>query len=462
MGPKKKRRTLPPVKPGIARRHVTKNFSALPGDGICRNGHVLFMYIENERSAAKTIRAVVDRFGFRPTHMQIDTLVTRSIEKFKCLSREVEKQRFDDICREVFRRYVDPPSTVPESESTFPPEPSSTTAPSTVIATSDKRKMDSLCLQDIVEAQNNIKSEVFKSPLVKLNDDNLHTIYLKLENLQPIGSFKLRGACNVLKNMTKKELERGVYTASMGNFSQGLAWMCKKFKVTCDIFAPENACKKKLEATENLGGKVTKVPYDTWWKIVEEQDGYVKTGTFIHPVCNKAVIAGHGTIGLEILDDLPDVDAVIVPYGGGALSCGIATAVKSLRPQTKVYAAEVETGAPFSASLVAGKPTTCTHTPSFVDGISAGGILTNIWPMASRLLDGSIVVSLREVADALKLLVEKNHVVAEGAGAAAVAAALALSGKVGNGKVVCVISGGNIDTKYLVQVLEGKIPDISV
>ena len=153
------------------------------------------------------------------------------------------------------------------------------------------------------------------------------------------------------------------------------------------------------------------------------------------------------------------MDAVIVPFGGGALSCGIATAIKSVRPQTNIYAAEIETGAPFAASLAAGKPTTCTYTQSFVDGIGSNKMLTNIWPMASRLLDGSIVVSVKEVADTIKMILERNHVVAEGAGAAAVAAAL--SGKAGSGTVVCVVSGGNIDTNHLVQIIQGKIPDVS-
>jgi threonine dehydratase len=179
-------------------------------------------------------------------------------------------------------------------------------------------------------------------------------------------------------------------------------------------------------------------------------------GQFIHPVVNRDVIAGNGTIGLEILEDLPDVDAIVVPYGGGGLSCGIAAAVRSLSPSCRIYAAEVDTAAPLRASLAAGEPRTVEHHPSFVDGISGRSVLPDMWPLASRLIHDAIVVSLRNVADTIRMLVERARIVAEGAGAAAVAAAL--SGAAGRGKVVCVVSGGNLDAAKLATILHGEIP----
>ncbi|OGU04014.1 MAG: hypothetical protein A2W29_12605 [Gemmatimonadetes bacterium RBG_16_66_8] len=179
-------------------------------------------------------------------------------------------------------------------------------------------------------------------------------------------------------------------------------------------------------------------------------------GMFIHPVADPAVIAGNGTIGLEILDDLPDVDAVIVPFGGGGLSCGIASAINARKPSVKVFACEVETAAPFAASLAAGSPQTIAHTPSFVDGIGGKSMLPEMWPLASQLLSGSLVVSLAQVASAVRLLVERARVVAEGAGAASVAAAL--TGQAGSGPIVCVISGGNVDTATLGKILGGEVP----
>ncbi|XP_067672368.1 L-threonine ammonia-lyase-like [Haliotis asinina] len=318
---------------------------------------------------------------------------------------------------------------------------------------------DKVCLQDVEKARSRIRHSIKRTPLVPLNihkTDSETKIYLKLENLHPIGSFKLRGACNAVELLPKAKLNRGVYTASAGNFSQGLAWNAQRHGIPCEVVVPEHAPKAKLEPTERLGGKVTRVPYDTWWKVIMEHKYDDACGTFIHPVCDSAVIAGNGTIGLEILEDLQEVDSIIVPYGGGGLSSGIALAVKGLRPDTKVYAVEVETAAPLSAALAAGKPVPCSYTASFVDGMGSKSVLDEMWPLVSTVLDGSIVVSLEDVANAVRLLAERNHVIAEGAGAAAVAAAL--KGKVGEGNIVCIISGGNIDTDVLIKILQGKTP----
>jgi threonine dehydratase len=296
-----------------------------------------------------------------------------------------------------------------------------------------------------------------RTPLVRLNaGEGPADIYLKLENLQPIGSFKLRGAGNAMLAANPARLADGVYTASAGNMAQGVAWVAHYLGIPCSVIVPDSAPATKLEAIERLGGTVVKVPYDRWWRVIMEHEYPGIRGLFVHPVADPAVIAGNGTIGLEILEDLPDVAAIVVPFGGGGLSSGIASAAKARRPEVRVFAAEVETAAPLTASLAAGRAVAIERTPSFVDGIGGKSILEEMWPLVSRLLDGALVVTLRQIVDAIRLMVERTRVVAEGAGGAAVAAALA--GKAGGGKVVCVVSGGNIDTDKLMAVLRGEIP----
>ena len=296
-----------------------------------------------------------------------------------------------------------------------------------------------------------------RTPLVRLNAAEASPeIWLKLENLQPIGSFKLRGAGNAIALLPRESLANGVYTASAGNMAQGVAWSARRLGVPCTVIVPEHAPQTKLDAIERLGASIVRLPFDDWWNVLVNHGHQDIGGTFIHPVSDPAVIAGNGTIGLEILEDLPDVATVLVPYGGGGLSCGIASALRALAPGVKVVACEIETAAPLAASLAAGTPCQIAYTPSFVDGIGAKGVLEEMWPLASRLLDGSCVVSLAETAAAVKLLVERNRVVAEGAGATPVAAAL--RGKASGAKVVCVVSGGNIDAKKLAIILGGGIP----
>ena len=310
-------------------------------------------------------------------------------------------------------------------------------------------------LDDIMAARERIAGSAIRTPLVPLNiDDAPAEIYLKLENLQPIGSFKLRGAGNAMRLAGKGALARGVYTASAGNMAQGVAWNARQLGVRCDMVVPEHAPATKLAAIERLGGHVIKVPFDDWWRVIIEHRYPAVEGVFIHPVSDPNVIAGNGTIGLEILEDLPDVDAVIVPYGGGGLSSGIATAIRAQKPDTKIYACEVETAAPLKAALEAGSPQTIDYTPSFVDGIGGKSVLEEMWPLVRSVIDDSIVVSLSAVASALKLLVERNRVIAEGAGAASVAAAL--SGAASGKKIVAVVSGGNIDFDKLVAVMSGE------
>jgi threonine dehydratase len=309
-------------------------------------------------------------------------------------------------------------------------------------------------LEEIHAAAGRIAGSVQRSPLIRLNSDAAPAdIYLKLENLQPIGSFKLRGAGNALATAPRDQLARGVYTASAGNMAQGVAWHARRLGIPCTVIVPDDAPQIKRAAIARLGARLIAVPYATWWQVLLDRAYPGMEGVFIHPVSDRAVMAGNGTIGLEILDELPGVDAVLVPFGGGGLSCGIASAIRALKPRAQVYGCEVATAAPLAAALAAGAPQSITRTPSYVDGIGGQSVLPEMWPLASRLLAGALVVALSEVSTAVRLLVERNHVVAEGAGAAPVAAAL--GGQAPGGTVVCVVSGGNIDSGTLARLLAG-------
>lgn len=307
-------------------------------------------------------------------------------------------------------------------------------------------------LEQIREARETIAVTAIRTPLVRLNvPDAPAEIYLKLENLQPIGAFKIRGAANAMLRRPREELKEGVLTASAGNMAQGVAWCARQIGVPCTVIAPETAPETKIAAIERLGGRVIKTDFASWWKAYETRSFPGEDGVFIHAFDDPMVMAGNGTIGLEILEDLPDVDAVVIPWGGGGLTCGIASATRALKPETKIFAAEVATAAPLSASWIAGSPQQVDYQPSFVDGIGSKTVFPNMFTHARKLIDGVLVSELDEVARALTLIAERNRVIAEGAGATPVAAVLA--GKAGMGKVVCVVSGGNIDVGPLTRIL---------
>jgi threonine dehydratase len=313
-----------------------------------------------------------------------------------------------------------------------------------------------ILIEEIRTAQKRIQNIAIRTPLLGMEiQDAPCEIFLKLENLQPIGSFKLRGSGNAIQMASPEMLSDGVFTASAGNMAQGVAWNAKRLGIPCSVVVPDHAPETKLNAIRRLGGSIIKVPFDEWWQVLLTRKFERCKGLFIHPVSDPAVIAGNGTIGLEVLEDLPEVDVVLIPYGGGGLSSGIASAIRALKPATKIFACEVETASPLSVSLQAGEPRPVNYTASFVDGIGGKSILAEMWPMVRDLLDGSIVMPLNAVASAIRLLAERNHVVAEGAGATPVAAAL--SGKAGSGKIVCVVSGGNIDPAVFARILNKEI-----
>jgi threonine dehydratase len=310
-------------------------------------------------------------------------------------------------------------------------------------------------LAEIEAARGRIAGSVVRTPLVRLHVDVPAEIYLKLENLQPINSFKIRGAANAVMLAPASARAKGLVTASAGNMAQGIAWTARELGVPATIVVPDHAPDAKVAAIERLGGRVLKVPYDAWWNIIVTGHLDGQDGLFVHPVQDPAVMAGNGTIGLEILEDLPDPDAVVIPYGGGGLTTGIASAVKALRPGTKIITAEPDTAAAMAAAFAAGHPVDVDYSPSFVDGSGSRRVLDSMWPLVAPLVDDALAIPVAEVAAAVRTLAERVRVIAEGAGALAPAAAL--SGRAGTGKVVCVISGGNINLAKLAEILGGSL-----
>jgi threonine dehydratase len=312
-------------------------------------------------------------------------------------------------------------------------------------------------LEDIYRARDTIAGVALRTPLVRLEADGDAEIHLKLETLQPVNSFKIRGAGNAVLQATDEELAGGVVTASAGNMAQGVAYAARIRGVHSTIVVPEGAPQTKIAAVERFGGTVVKLPYDEWWDVLVNGRYEGADGLFVHPVDDDRVMAGNGTIGLELLEDLPDLDAVLVPYGGGGLIAGIASAVKTSHPEVRFYSVEPETGAPASASREAGEPVEVDYIRSFVDGAGSRSLILPVWERHARdLIDDAFTVSLDETAAAVRLIAERLRVIAEGAGALATAAALA--GKAGTGKVVCIVSGGNIDPQVFGRILAGETP----
>jgi threonine dehydratase len=302
-------------------------------------------------------------------------------------------------------------------------------------------------LSAVRDASGAVYRAAVRTPLVRIDLSDLGgplpEVYLKLEVLQPIGSFKIRGAYNVLRQLTPGQLKDGVWTVSAGNAAQGVALAARTVGARCSVMVMDTAPDAKIRAIERLGATIVPASYDECWRTVVEHGSDRMSGYFVHPFDDDRFIAGNGTVALEILEDLPGVDAIVAPLGGGGLLAGIAAAVAELRPGTRIFAAEPETAAPFSASLAEGRPVYFdAWKPSFVDGAGGKSVLETMWPLLSTLA-GSIVVSLDEAARAMRLVAERARVIAEGAAGCAVAAAI--SGKAGRGQIVAVVSGGNID-----------------
>jgi threonine dehydratase len=301
-----------------------------------------------------------------------------------------------------------------------------------------------ISIETVREAAGHVYRAAIRTPLVRVDVPGPSRLYLKLENLQPIGSFKIRGAYNAVRQLPEKARGQGVWTVSAGNAAQGVALAARELGARCSVLVMDTAPETKLQAIARLGAHIVQAPYEECWRTVEEHRSDRMQGTFVHPFDDDHFISGNGTIALELLEDLPDLDTVVAPIGGGGLLCGIGSVMRALRPGVKVLAAEPETAAPLSASLAAGRPE---YFPgwraSFVDGAGGRSVIPTMWPLLGAWVDGSVVVSLQEAARAMRLVAERARVIAEGAAACAVAAALRAAPD--GGRIVAVVSGGNID-----------------
>jgi threonine dehydratase len=315
-----------------------------------------------------------------------------------------------------------------------------------------------ISLDSIREAATSVYDVVVRTPLVRLEVPGSPTgapeIYLKLETLQPIGSFKIRGARNAVGHLSPAQLAQGVWTVSAGNAAQGVALAARMAGAACSVMVMDTAPETKLRAIQALGATIVKTPYEECWRTVERHGSDRMQGHFVHPFDDDHFISGNGTLGLEILEDLPDVDAVIAPMGGGGLLAGIAAALRSTRPEACIYAAEPETAAPLSLSFERNAASVFDKWQgSFVDGAGGRSVLTAMWPLMKELVEGSLVVSLDDAARAMKRVADRVHVIMEGAAACAVAAALSAEfAHRGHKKVVAVVSGGNIDLARFAQL----------
>jgi len=309
---------------------------------------------------------------------------------------------------------------------------------------------------EISAAESRLAGLALRTPLIRLNYPETEAeIYLKLENLQPVGAFKIRSMGNILKSTDAGKLRHGVYTASSGNSGFALAWLARHLGIPATVYVPDTAPEGKIASIRRAGAQIKVSPYADWWDIIRNHGLDSEQGFFVDAVCDPAAIAGNATIGLEIVHDLPGVDTIIVPFGGGGVSCGIASGVHALKPDTRILAAESELSTPFSSALEAGRPVAVEQRPGFISGIGGLSVLPEMWPLARRLLDGSVVSSLPAAADAVRILFEFNRIVAEGASATALAAALSMKA---DGPIVCVITGGNIDKAHMITILEGGVP----
>ncbi len=314
-----------------------------------------------------------------------------------------------------------------------------------------------ISIETIRDAARHVYDAAVRTPLVTLGEvvPGGPEVFLKLETLQPIGSFKIRGAYNAVRKLTSEQMKDGVWTVSAGNAAQGVALAARKVGVRCSVMVMDTAPQAKLRNIERLGATIVKATYDECWHTVESHRSERMTGHFIHPFDDDDFISGNGTAGLEIVEDLPDVDAVVAAVGGGGLLAGIGVALRALRPETKVYAAEPSTAAPLKRSMERGRASYFDEwTASFVDGAGGKSVLDTMWPLLHEYVDDSIVVSLDEAAAAMRLTAERARVIAEGAGACAVAAAISPAMAAhGHRRIVAVVSGGNIDLSKFAQLV---------
>lgn len=319
------------------------------------------------------------------------------------------------------------------------------------------REAGMISLADIQSARERLHGLGLFSPMAQCDAAPAgHTVMLKLENLQPVGSFKIRPIASAVLARPPSELARGIYTSSSGNSAIGVAWMARRLGIPATAVVPVDAPEEKLERLRQLGARIDMRPKAEWWQAIQNGSLPGQEGTYIDAVRDPAALAGDATLGMEILESSPSTQAILVPFGGGGLACGIASAVHAMKSGAKVIACEIDSAAPLAAALRAGRPVKIEYDAGFVSGIGYGEVLPEMWPLVRSLIDGVITVSLAEISAAIRLLAEQHHVIAEGAGAVAVAAAL--SGKCEQMNVCAVVSGGNLPPKHLAAILDGQVP----
>jgi len=307
-------------------------------------------------------------------------------------------------------------------------------------------------LDQVRAAAELLAPHILRTPLVRLNKfDGAGRIYLKLENLQPIGAYKVRSMGNILLTAGEEALGKGAYTASSGNAGLGLAWMAQKLGIDATVYAPKSSPAAKLDAIRHFGARVHLLSADDWWEIIQSRGHPTDPGMYADAVRDTAALAGNATIGLEICEQLEDVSNIVIPFGGGGVACGIAAAIRAVKPDTRIIVAESDAATPATAAFKAGRPATVEVKPSFISGAGAPAVLEEMWPLISALVDDTHVSTVTEVAAAIRHLCAHNHVIAEGAGAISVAAAL--SDKSLTGNTVCVVTGGNIDVNIITDIL---------
>ena len=308
--------------------------------------------------------------------------------------------------------------------------------------------------QGFEAARTALRGDAVRTPLLPFRSGDGRAIRIKAECLQPYGSFKIRAASNVLAGYSPEALRRGIVCPSAGNFGQGLAYAASRRGVPMTVHAPQNAAEVKLQVMRSLGATVVVHPFDQWWDIMCARSAGAGEELFVHPVCEPGVIIGNGTIGLELVEDWPDFDTVVVPFGGGGLICGIALALRSIGHRARVIACEVETAAPLAAAMGAGGPVTIERVSSFVDGIGSTRVLDDMWPLLRELVDDVVTMSVEEAEQGVRLAAQQSHLIVEGAAGVCLSAALAEAAR--GGRVVAILSGGNIDHQQLCGILQGR------
>jgi threonine dehydratase len=311
-------------------------------------------------------------------------------------------------------------------------------------------------LEDVKAAQERIRDFVVPTPLIRIAASGNREIYLKPECNQPLGSFKIRAATNAILSIARRDMNEGIYTASAGNFGQGLAHVAASLGIPVDVYVPQSAAKKKLDALRRMGASIHKISFDDWWQMLEKRGHPHANGLFFHPVADGAVIEGNATIGLELLEQPKSFDRVYIPFGGGGLSCGIGSMIKARRAGTRIIACESEAASPLRAAFNAGAPVSVPMVESFINGIGSTSVLEEMWPLIAEMVDDVRVTPIGDVEAAMRLLFDKHDIIAEGAGAVSLAAALADAPA--DSCSVCIISGGNIDRPIFDAILADQEP----